>query len=260
MTTSKLAKGTHLRWVPIADMRVNPLAQRELKQAHVDAMAADFDLDRIGYPVVNLRDGFWFVVDGNHRVNALKAVGWGDQQIQCEAYEGLTAEEEAEEFLRRNTVLSVTAFDKFMVGVAAGREEPSDIDRIVRSAGLVVTREMVPGGVRAVSTLQRVYRRGPHVLARTLRLIRDTYGDAGLEASVIDGIGLLCQRYAANLDDEVFIRKLGKAHGGVAGLTNKAEVLRRQTGSQRSHCIAAAAVEIINSGRGGTKLAGWWKA
>lgn len=54
--------------------------------------------------------------------------------------------------------------------------------------------------------------------------------------------------------------KLAKAHGGVAGLTNKAEVLRRSTGNQKAHCVAAAAVEIINAGRGGHKLPAWWKA
>ncbi len=46
---------------------------------------------------------------------------------------------------------------------------------------------------------------------------------------------------------------------GVSGLTNKAETLRKQTGNPRGHCIAAAAVEIINSGRGGKKLASWWR-
>lgn len=27
----------------------------------------------------------------------------------------------------------------------------------------------------------------------------------------------------------------------------------------RGHCVAAAAVDVINSGRGGNKLPSWWK-
>ncbi len=38
----------------------------------------------------------------------------------------------------------------------------------------------------------------------------------------------------------------------------KAENLRKSTGNMRAHCVAAAAVEINNGGRGGKKLADWW--
>jgi len=56
------------------------------------------------------------------------------------------------------------------------------------------------------------------------------------------------------------VAKLSKANGGVNGLLNKAEVLRRSTGNQKGQCVAAAAVEVINKGRGGKKLPSWWKA
>lgn len=259
--TKRVQRTSRLRWVPIADMRVNPLAQREIRRARVDALAANFDPDAIGHPVVNLRDGHWYIIDGQNRIEALKAIGWGDQQVQCEAYEGLTVAEEAAEFRRRNDTVAVGAFDKFRIGIVAGFDEECDIDRIVRAQGLVLSRDKVPGAIACVTALRTVYRRGgPRVLARTLRIIRDAYGDAGLTAKVIEGIALLCQRYADELADDKAVLKLGAAHGGVAGLTNKAEVLHRQTGSTKPHCIAAAAVEIINTGRGGAKLPGWWKA
>jgi hypothetical protein len=90
-----------------------------------------------------------------------------------------------------------------------------------------------------------VYRLGPSPLARGLRIIRDAYGDAGFDAAVIDGMGHLCQRYNGQLDDGVAIDRLSSAHGGVSGLLAKAEVLRKQTGNSKSHCVAAAAVDII---------------
>jgi hypothetical protein len=247
--------------VPIELMQVSPLAQRDLNQARVDRLAADFDLEQLGTPTVNFRDGHWFVIDGQHRVSALVQIGYGDQQIQCWAYRGLTDTEEAEKFLKLNDILTVNAFAKFKVSVQAGREEECAIDNVVRSAGLRISQDRSQGAISAVNTLLRVYRRGgPENLARTLCVIRDAYGDAGLEASVIDGIGLLCHRYGSDLTDERAVAVLSKAFGGVHGLLNKAEFLRKQTGNPKAHAVAAAAVELINSGRGGKKLSSWWRA
>lgn len=259
-TDGKIQQAARLRWVPIDKMKVNPLAQRELNQARVDRLAADFDLDQIGVPVVNHREGTFHIIDGQHRIEALKAMGWGDQQIQCWCYEGLSSSEEAEVFLKRNDVLAVDAMAKYRTGVEAGRADETDIDRIVRANQLVVSKDALPGAIRAVGTLRRVYRRSDGTtLGRTLRIVRDAYGDPGLEAAVIDGIGLLCQRYNGDLNDGDAVKRLAAANGGVNGLLNAAEVIRRKTGNQKGHCVAAAAVEIINRGRGGKKLPSWWK-
>lgn len=258
-SNSKVERSARLRWVPIPTMKVSPLAQRELNPSRVDKMVAEFNPEMIGTPTVNLREGHHYIIDGQHRIEVLKRVGWGDQNVQCWTYEGLTEEQEAESFLRLSDTLTIDAFAKFRVGITAGRADECDIDRIVRAQGLCVTRDDLPGGVRAVGTLRRVYTRsGGSTLARTLRLIRDAYGDPGLDAPVIDGIGLLCQRYNGELDEPTAIAKLSNAHGGVNGLLGKAETLRRQTGNAKAHCVAAAAVEIINSGRGGKKLPSWW--
>jgi hypothetical protein len=258
--TGKVERTARLKWVPLNHMKVNPLAQREINQARVDHLAASFDLEQIGTPVVNWRDGSWWIIDGQHRIEALRACGFTDEKVQCWAYEGLTSEQEAEVFLKQNDTLTVNALARFRSGVHAGRVVESDIDRVVRSLGLVVSADKIPGAIGAVGTLTRVYTRsGPAVLARSLAIIRDAYGDPGLEAAVIDGIGHMCARYNGDLDIPVAVEKLSKAHGGVNGLLNKTEQLRRLTGNPKGHCVAAAAVEIVNAGRGGKKLPSWWK-
>lgn len=70
---TKITRQARLRWVPIAQMKVNPLAQRELNQARVDKLAANFDPEQIGTPTVNHRDGAYYIIDGQHRIEALKA-------------------------------------------------------------------------------------------------------------------------------------------------------------------------------------------
>lgn len=257
---SRVESEAHLRWVPIPKMKCSPVAQRDLNQARVDRLAANFDIEAIGHPIVNERDGSYYILDGQHRVEALRQIGYGDQQVQCWTYVGLDDEEMAEKFLKLNDYLAVSAYDRFDKGVKAGRPAETDIDRIVRAQGLVVSRDDLPGAISAVQTLRRIYdRAGGVTLGRTLRLARDSFGDPGLDAPVIDGLGHLCQRFNGDLNDEAMKQKLANTLGGVNGLLGKAEQLRRATGAPKAHCVAAAAVVIHNQGKGGQKLPDWFK-
>lgn len=259
--SGRTTRAPHLRWVPITDMEVSVKAQREFNQAQAEKYAADFDLEALGYPVVNKRGDRFYIVDGQHRIAALKLMGWDDQQLQCECYDGLTEQEEAELFLRRDERRPIGSLDKYRISLTAERDIESDIDRVVRSNNLVVSRNKVDGAILAVGTLRKIYvRAGPETLGRTLRIIRDAFGGSGFEAAVIDGIGLVCARYNDGLDDAVTVKRLGDMHGGVNGLLGRAATLRRQTGNQKAHCVAAAAVDVINGGRGGKKLTPWFKA
>lgn len=257
------APGT-IKRVPLGKMHSSPRTQREIKWHRVDHLVASMDLDQIGLPVLSERGGEFYIIDGQHRVEALKkwlGDGWEKQQIECRVYTGLSEAQEAEKFDRLNDVLAVSAFDKFRVRVVAGRTVETSIQSLVESEGLCISKEGVPGAIRAVGTLRRIYNRSDGAtLSKALRIIRDAYGDAGFEARVIDGIGHLCQRYNGVLEEKAAIDRLSKAHGGVKGLLGKAEVLHKQTGNAKAHCVAAAAVDIINSRRGGKKLPSWWKA
>jgi hypothetical protein len=260
----RIERKARLRWVPLTQMRVNPLAQRDLNQARVAKLAAGFNLEQIGAPVVSHRGGWYYLIDGQHRIEALKLWlgSWEGQQVQCWCYEGLTEAQEAEVFLTLNDTLAVHAFAKFKVSVQAGRGTEADIDRIVRALGLRIANTRAGGGIAAVATLRRVYDcGGSAVLSRALRIIRDAYGEAGLDGPVIEGLGLVCQRYDGQLPEQRAIQRLSAAHGGVTGLLSKAGQLRRTTGSAAAQCVAAAAVELINRGPGKhSKLPAWWRA
>lgn len=255
----RINREARLRWIPINEIKINPVAQRELRDGWADHIAVNLDIEKLGTPVVNHRDGVYYCVDGQHRIEGLKRAGWVDQQVQCETYENLTEAEEAELFLDLNNRIAVDAFSKFVVGVRAGRAVECEIDRVVRANGLSISKTDVEGGIRAVGKLRNVYARSDsETLGRTLRIIRDAYGTPGLEALVIDGIGHLCARYNGELDEKRAIEKLANLRGGVNGLLGRAETIHRATGKIKSHCVAAAAVDVINSGKGGKKLPNWW--
>jgi hypothetical protein len=258
----RIERDARLRWVPLRAMRVNPLAQRNLNQARVAQLAACFDPEQMGTPVVSHRGDSYHVVDGQHRIEAFKLWmgSWEDQEIQCWCYEGLSEPAEAGKFLALNDTLTVRAVDKFKVAVEAGREAEADLDRITRAVGLRIAASRADGGISEVATLRKVHARGgPAVLSRALRIIRDSYGEAGLDGPVIDGIAVVCQRYDGDLSEQRAVERLSAAHGGVSGLVSRAGQLRQATARDRAQCVASAAVEIINRGAGGKKLPSWWR-
>lgn len=258
----KLKRAAVIQWVPLDKMRVRAeVSQRAFDQAWANDIAKNFDIDRFRRPVVN-RSGDWFwIVDGQHSTAAYKQwLGdWKDQKVECEVYHGLSEKEEADLFDWLNNTKPVNAFDKFTTRITAEREEETNIAAIVRLRGLKIARKRGENALSCVSSLRRVYRRGPEVLNRTLEIVSGAYGDAGLDADIIVGIGLLISRYDGLVAPGKAIDTLGSARGGVGALRNRRERLRQQTGVQSDQCTAAAAVEIINRGKGGKKLPSWWK-
>jgi len=241
--------------IALGQMIVNPRAQRELNSHRVAKLYAEFETDYFGEPVLSWRGGKYYILDGQHRVEAMKlwlGKGWEVCKIPCRIYQGLTEVDEADMFDRLNDVLTVSAFDKFKARVNAGREVETAVAKVVKDCQLVISRDKVPGAVGAVSTLVAVY--------KALRIIRDAFGDAGFESRLIDGIGHLCQRYGSAIEENLVIATLRTMRGGSKGLLGKADQIHRSTGNARAVCVAAAAVEVLNANRRGTKLPSWWKS
>lgn len=157
--------------------------------------------------------------------------------------------------------IKVTAYDKFKVGVTAGRPVESDVDRIVRSLGLKVARAQGNGAISAVSALTSVYKKyGPRGLVGTLFVVREAFGDRGFESIIINGLALFRGRYEGRVDEARLVKKLNVTNGGVKGVLNRAAVIREKTGQPMAACVAAAITDIYNAGlRGTASLGSWWK-
>lgn len=264
-TERRVERAARLTWVPLGLVRYPTMAQRDrINQGRVNGIAANMDLEQLGTPTVNKRGGLFYVLDGMHRIEAYKmwiGEGWENQQLHCWTYSDLSETEEAEVFLKLNDTLAIQAFDRFRIGLNADRPEETEIAAVVSKAGLTISQSRAEGTIGAVGTLRRVYRRdGQAVLGRALGIIRDAYGTPGLESQVIDGIGLLCGRYNGELDTETAVTRLASVSGGLAGLMNRAYMAKNQTNAPLNACVAAAAVDLINRGKGGKKLPSWWKA
>jgi len=49
--------------------------QRGINKSHTKDIAKRFDPRLTGLPIVSIRDGVWYVIDGQHRVAAAKELG-----------------------------------------------------------------------------------------------------------------------------------------------------------------------------------------
>src|SRR5262245_15651059 len=131
-TTRRTSK---VRPVPIAEMRVPPVlvTQRKYNRAQAEAYAAHFEHDKLGTPTANQHNGLYFILDGQHRIGAIKIFfsGADPGSIDCEVYENLSDAEAADIFLGRDDRRAISTFEKFHVACTAEHGRECDIRRVV---------------------------------------------------------------------------------------------------------------------------------
>lgn len=240
------------------------VVQRRFNKQQAEKYAADFDFQKLGLPIVNHRDGHFWIVDGQHRVAALKLVGLGNEQLDCEVYTDLSDAQMAEIFLGRDDRRRIETFTKFMVACTAGRARETEVRRLVESNGLKVSRQKAESCVGAVSALLKVYdSAGATVLGQVLRTVRDSFAadPVAFDAVIVEGMGLFFNRFNGHTPEKSMIERLTTMRQGARGLLQRAATLQQQTGNPKVQCVAAVLVDVYNKNRvGRMRLPPWWKA
>lgn len=261
-------QGSKFGTVLVSDLNIDRNAQRKLSMQWVNAHVEGFDVDQLGYIVVNRRaNGKLYVVDGQHRVELIRAVGWGDQKVHAELFEGLNQREEAELFEARNDRRAVRKFDRFRISVTAGDAAATEITKTVESVGLCVSDQKVDGAITAVDKLEKIYegcgitsvKEGRGALARTLKTIKDAWGTspAGFNGVILHGLGMVQLRYNGQIDQTALATKLAPVKGGAPGMLGNARVMSEMSGRPVHHCVAAIIVDLYNRRRHTGKLDDW---
>ena len=130
-------------------------AQRPFREAKGDRIAAEFDINSFGFPVVCRVDKTNWLVDGQHRTYAIQKCGYAQASdtIECEVYEGLSIAQMAQILLGRNRSTPATVFERFSVAVTAGYPTERAITKIVESIGLKIGYPKTQGNVYSVGAL-----------------------------------------------------------------------------------------------------------
>jgi len=253
--------------VPIGKMRVPPalVTQREFRKAHGDRIASELDLNKLGFPVLNHRDRIFWILDGQHRIYALKQFGFSEADVvTCEVYDDLSDAEMADIFLGRDARRAISPYDKFHVACTAGHTRETAIRRVVEANGLKVGRTKEENTIGAIGALGKVYdRSGDVVVGQVVRALKNAFaGDPSAFApELIEGIGLVFNRYNGKTNEKELAARLAATPHGVRGFLRRVESQRQRTGNQKGQCVAATTVEIYNKAlgpRSGERLPDWW--
>lgn len=245
-----------------SDVRV----QRTIDNKRVNGIIADFNRAALGVPVVNHRkDRSYHVIDGQHRVEALKAMDMLDEKIECLVYEGLSLAEEAMLFRQLNNTRQVQPIDRFRIRVVEGDPVACQINDLLNAYGWkITTGQRASGGFAAVSAAERVYR-GPKGIEQNLGLLRDTIDiivkswgmdQSGAKAEILRGIAAVLKEYGDKVDKAKLIRELSKYGGGPRRLLGVARGLRDMRGGSVSDAMSETVITIINKGKQ-NKLPTW---
>jgi len=253
-----------IEWVPVSEMDVDPRLQRPYEEHWAKKIAANYDPNLLGKPLVWMKNGKGgrraIVLDGNHRRWATVMARGNDSLMECETVHGITDQQAAELFVGRNTTRAPRALDRFRVSVTAGDPECIAINRTVEDCGITVGQSASQRTVSAVQSLRRLYRMDDSgkILRQVLTLAIGAWGDTptALNGDILVGLGLVLHRHAHEMDLESFERRLAALSGGSAGLIGKARGVRDFYKGSMAHAVARVLVATYDTSRR-NKLGEW---
>lgn len=259
-----------IEWVPVKTIGVEASAQRRFKPARMEAIANDLDPDKLGLPAIAAigatgRERF-VVVDGQHRIAAVRKALGEDQLVQCEVVRGLTIPQAAEMFLGRNTASPVHVLDKFRVAVTAARPDEVAVNDMVEALGLRVRAGAEDGTVSCVGTLLGIYRADPAaadrldgMVPRVLRMALAAWGrgNGSFQGDVLKGLALVLARYPGLIDENTLVAKLSGVPSGAMGILGRGRTYRQLHRGSVAHGVARAIVALYNLGRRRHALPDW---
>jgi hypothetical protein len=252
-----------LEWIDVSSLMVDTEYQRELSTAWVRKIAREFDPDVLGVLIVSRRDdGNIYVVDGQHRVAAIKEMGWGDQKVPCNVYEGLSLQDEAKIFWKPQTNRKYLApGPRFRARLIHGDRDALRIRDIVEENGFTITVNAGGAGpeksISAVAALEHVYNLGEAKLVEVMELIRDGYGDSGdrVGLPIIGGLESFCQKYRGHYDRERLVKIL-REHT-MTSIAAQGADLARVTGADKRNAHGMVILKLYNSRLQHNRLPSW---
>ena len=170
-------KSTNQRFafIPLAKIEPSPY-QRATKTSQVDSIVKNFDEAKLGTLTVSQRDGIYSIIDGAHRLSALRTLEY--THALCEIFTGLTFEQESEYFRTQGQdKWALKPIDLFNAGIIAGDDKCLKINEIVKTnsfqIGFSCKNFFQIGAIHALFTIVDDY--GFETLDNTLCLLANTW-------------------------------------------------------------------------------------
>lgn len=172
----------------------------------------NFDPALVGTLIVSDRGkNRYAIVDGQTRASAILNLSADDRAplgVPCLVYHGLTRADEASLFARLQLERrGIASAHRFRAAVVAGDEESIAIEGIAAHAGFPIG-PAGNGNLSAVAALEKVYRRGPEILERTLKVFKIAWPEVVPSGDLLRGLGYLLAHQAV-VDDRMIAQLRG---------------------------------------------------
>lgn len=193
--------------------------QRPIEKKMVEHLVKEWDARLFDPIAVSFRDGKFHVVDGQHRIIALRQMNDGKHiMVACKVYSGMTYQQEADFCYKLDKAKKRLNLSQSTNAIAeSGADaEISEIKRIVESCGFIWALREKGGNVGEITATRatiNTYRQlGSAAFTRMMRLLRDTWhGSAcSLTARLLSGLALFIKTYETEMEDKVFIAQLSR--------------------------------------------------
>ena len=202
-----------LKRIPIKDIKFAAY-QREIKPAKIKKIIKNFVPDVMGIALVSFRNGEFWCIDAQHRIEALKELGY--TEMLCQVLTGLTYEEECYRFVLLNTGRTQLSANQ----VFHGRVEEKDSDAVELVNMFKKYRfdynknngrkeNNLIGAVSKFIKIQKTY--GIDMVERVLNILRSAwYGDkSSLASAIITGLATYLSE-KTDVNDSILIKALEK--------------------------------------------------
>lgn len=242
-----------------ADLRPCLSYQRPVDEKEADRLIRDWDERLLDPVIVSFRDGKFYVIDGQHRIAAMRKMNNGSEVMAvCKVYSGLTYEQEADlcyklDKAKRRLSLSQSTNALAESGTDA---EITEIKYLVEHCGFVWALGKSRGKTgEIVSTralINAYHLLGRETFIRFLRLLQNTWeGDPrSLTAAIISGTALFVKTYETEMNDHTFLSRLSAVDPDEINRRGRADF---STGNVALR-FARVILEKYNGQRGGKKL------
>ena len=189
--------------LPLETIQIDRKMYQRPLQSHVRKIAKEWNDDKCDPLMVNYRnDGYFYVIDGQHRLEAARMRGI--DSLVCVCFVGLSLKEEADIFTEQNEgTKKLTPYDTYKANLCRGEETDMTIYRVCEKYGIRVVKSTGCRVLRSVTMARTIVTRND---GERLSWIFNVFKESGWNnhketyaADIMAGVNNVCNAHEKEL-------------------------------------------------------------
>lgn len=142
--------------MPLKHLRVDTEVYQRTTQKHWKHICQNWSMDKCDDLIVNYRDdGYFYVMDGQHRLQAARAKGI--ESLNCRCFVGLTVKEEAKWYAEQNKgTKGLSPFDSYKANIVYGEPVDTAIKDVCDCYKIKVEKTNAPNVLRGLTVTRKL--------------------------------------------------------------------------------------------------------